>query len=208
MHKVTSQERVVLAADMVTSVQAAFSQWVVDSVASYGNAPMAELAVVLAAIQAETTIHHTHHWMSKGNQAYGDHLLFDRLYGDTQGMVDGLAEKAVGTGSEVLVQPLAQAQQVLGFLEVVYSDSTDQPDPQTSVFLSLRSALMVMDLIDWALESLDSKGELSNGVENQLQGLSDNHETFVYLLKQRTKTDPLDSRVMLASADAMAWKTG
>jgi hypothetical protein len=202
--KLSFEERSVLAADVVSPIQVAFNQWLAGSLDAYSNAPMAELAVVLAAIQVETRVHHTHHWMSKGSQAYGDHLLFDRAYNDTQSMIDGLAEKAVGTGSEALIRPVLQAQQELGLLTVLYSDVPEQPSPQLSIMLSLRAVLLVMDLIDWALESLDSKGILSNGVDNQLQGLSDQHETLVYLLKQRTKTA---SRVVRSSADpTLAWK--
>ena len=60
----------------------------------YGGAAPAELAVLLAALRAEGMIHQAHHWGTKGPQSYGDHLLYDRVYSDVFGMVDGLGERA------------------------------------------------------------------------------------------------------------------
>jgi hypothetical protein len=38
---------------------------------------------------------------------------------------------------------------------------------------------------DKVYKLLESKGQLSSGTDNLLQGIADKHEEFVYLLKQR-----------------------
>lgn len=156
--------------------------------AEYGGAPYAELSVVMAALRAEAMIHQTHHWQTRGQAYYADHQLFERIYGAVNGFIDGLAEKAVGLGGEVLVQPLLQVSQVTVFSKLFYGDAPVKPYPEELPLLSLRALLKSSILLQMAYGLLKEKGNLSLGTDNFLQGVADTQENLVYLLKQRTKT--------------------
>lgn len=157
-------------------------------VAEYGNTPMSELAVLLACVRAEAMIHQAHHWQTRGSSYYGDHLLFERVYNDVNGFVDGLAERAVGAGHHVLVQPLMQMSHMVAFSKLFYSDAPVSPEPEEMPLLSLRALLKSMLVLQLAYKTLEVRGLLSNGIDNLLQGIADKQEELVYLLKQRTKT--------------------
>jgi DNA-binding ferritin-like protein len=157
-------------------------------VAEYANAPMAELAVLLACVRAEAMIHQAHHWQTRGQSYYGDHLLFERLYGEVNGFIDGLAERSIGSGQEVLVQPLMQMSHMVAFSKLFYSDAPVVPAPEEMPLLSLRALLKSALVLQMAYGSLQAKGLLSNGIDNLLQGIADKQESLMYLLKQRTKT--------------------
>ena len=156
--------------------------------AEYGNAPMAELAVVLACFRAEAMIHQAHHWQTRGSSYYGDHLLFERVYGEVNGFIDRIAERAVGSGQEILVQPLMQISHMVAFSKLFYSDAPLQPTPEEMPLLSLRALLKSSLLLQMAYTSLEQKDILSNGTDNLLQDIADKQESLSYLLKQRSKT--------------------
>ena len=155
--------------------------------AEYGNAPMAELAVVLACFRAEAMIHQAHHWQTRGSSYYGDHLLFERVYGEVNGFIDRIAERAVGSGQEILVQPLMQISHMVAFSKLFYSDAPVQPTPEEMPLLSLRALLKSSLLLQVVYTSLEQKGLLSNGTDNLLQDVADKQESLSYLLKQRSK---------------------
>lgn len=155
--------------------------------ASFGGAPMSELAALLAYLKAEAWIHQAHHWQTRGDTYYGDHLLFERLYNDANGMVDSLAEKAVGTGNHLLVQPLLQGSFLLDVLKSLYGDAPVNPPSDIYPVLSLRAVLRLLAFEKLVYGVLEQKGQLTHGIDNMLQGIADKHEEFAYLLKQRCK---------------------
>ena len=143
------------------------------------------LSSLLAVLQAASLLHKSHHWQTHGLTYYADHLLFDRLYTESQDFIDQVAERAVGTYSEVEVDPRQQSQRMANIIRLVDSGNEG---PQDMVATSLRMEELVLRTIDEAKARLEATGKLSNGTDNLLQGAADLHETFVYLLKQRTKT--------------------
>jgi len=165
-----------------TDVEVAFQHCVAD----FGGTPMAELAVLLASLRAEAMIHQAHHWQTRGQTYYGDHLLFERIYGEVNGLIDGLAERAVGKGDTILVQPLLQMSHMMTFTKLFYSDAPVQPTPQEMPLLSWRALMKSAVLMQLAYAALEDKGLLSHGIDNLLQGIADKQESLAYLLKQRS----------------------
>lgn len=157
-------------------------------VAEYGGAPMAELAVLLACLRAEAQIHQAHHWQTRGPTYYGDHQLFMRVYEEVDGLADGLAERAVGLGAEILVQPLLQVSQMAVFSKLFYGDAPVQPTVEELPLLSLRALLKSSLLLQFVYSALESQKTLSLGLDNLLQGIADKQESLAYLLRQRTST--------------------
>lgn len=152
--------------------------------AELAGVPMAELAVVLAALRAEALIHQGNHWQTGGPQFYGDHQLFERLYTGAAALVDALAERTVGLGHPALVGVLTQHRAEGVFLEsFVGPFKMDAQVNQPA--LSMRAVLRFLVLLDLVYGSLKKKGTLTAGLDNLLQGIADKHEEFAYLLRQR-----------------------
>jgi len=154
----------------------------------FDGVPMAELGVLTAVVRAAVMMHQTHHWQSRGTSFYGDHLLFERLYNETVGFVDQLAERSVGTGSRDLVCPKHHATMVRALVFHWGQASSDDPSPAEMVSTSLDIVRCVLDCINAARLNLEHKGQLSDGTDNLLQGIADKHEEFLYLLQQRSMT--------------------
>lgn len=190
------------AASVGQEIEQLFTHFVTD----YGQAAGAELAVLLAALRAEAMIHQAHHWGTKGPVFYGDHLLYDRAYSEVFGMVDGLAERTVGSGQVVLVHPLLQVHHISGFAKSFYRDAPVVPSPEEMALLSLRAVLRFLVLLNLTYASLETKGGLSHGTDNMLQGFADDHEKLVYLLKQRASADEVRTAAKKPSPTDPTWK--
>lgn len=173
-----------VAAEVDSQVLASLRAWMQGCLAVCGDGPQVELSLLLKAIQGEVAILHTAHWQVGGSSQYGDHLLFQRLYEDADEFVDSLAEKAVGLGGTELVNPVVQTQCVAAFVQALCPEGQLQ-DNEQAFAVAQNTVLSVLYVIDWALQSLDARGQLSNGVDNMLQGIADKHEEFGYLLQQR-----------------------
>lgn len=150
--------------------------------------PMAELGALLAYLRATSFMHLTHHWQARGMAAYGDHLLFERLYTETLPMIDALAERAVGAGSVVHVNAVPQAMQLAFVVESLHSGASTNPGSEDMVRLSLHGVLRVLAVLREVYQRLEASGLLSHGTSNLLEDIADKHEGFAYLLNQRAAT--------------------
>lgn len=166
---------------LVRSLVASISPKVIQKLAA-GYGPMSAL---LGMLRAASFLHQTHHWQTRGKSFFADHLLFERLYNESQPFIDQVAERAVGSEDESQVSAIDQANYVAELVGLMAGAST----PEDFVQSSLRMELAVVASIGHSHFLLKSEGKLSNGTDNLLQGTADLHETFVYLLKQRSKTD-------------------
>ncbi len=166
----------------------ALNQLLGEMTAEYGNAPMSELAALLAFLRAESWVHTAHHWQTRGCNYYGDHLLFQRIYEETDDLIDPLAEKTIGTsGSHLFVQPCIQGLHMMAALKMLYAGAPVNPGADEYPWLSLRAVMLFLLFEKLVYESLEKQGKLSHGIDNLLQGFADKHEEFAYLLKQRVK---------------------
>jgi DNA-binding ferritin-like protein len=140
---------------------------------------------LMAYLRALYELHQWMHWRTKGQTFYGDHQLFQRMYEKAAEELDGMAEKAIGLSNNVnVIDPKGSANAAADVLE----DFQFTPDGALAAehgFISLLKDVR------------DNLGEgLTDGLDNFLQGLSDTHESHVYLLQQRvgaeekTASDP------------------
>lgn len=142
------------------------------------------LAELLAMIRAAAHIHLTHHWQTHGSMYYADHKLFKRIYKETDGQVDGLAEKAIGLGHHSLVEPHSQ----MKMMEACCADWCDAFEGETPDEMVVKSMMIVREVIskiEKEIESLEEGENLTSGLSNLLEDMADKQEEFVYLLKQR-----------------------
>lgn len=142
---------------------------------------------LLAALKAAALIHQTHHWSTSGNSYYGDHLLFERLYDESQDWIDQVAERAIGTETDFHIFSVDLATVLLKRVESIIVDPEAPQTPSTMVGRSLRAERFVLNAVKLTLETFKLQGKMSPGISNLLEGVYDKHETFVYLLKQRQK---------------------
>lgn len=145
-----------------------------------------ELSDLLAYLRAASHIHQTHHWQTSGGQYYSDHLLFMRLYDESQDFIDGVAERAVGAGSEDLVDAVNQVDLVGEIVHKAY-DNVPGSSAEDMAKRSLAIEGLVLKIIKNTIDQLSDSDNLSPGISNLLEDLADKHETFVYLLRQRLK---------------------
>jgi DNA-binding ferritin-like protein len=148
--------------------------------------PMGELGAILVLLRAAAHVHQTHHWQTKGGHFYGDHLLFMRLYEDSQPFIDQIAERGVGAGHTALVDARLQMHCMNGLVNVWTRNSVESAEGMVSHSLAVEQC--VVHCVSKARASLEAKGELSDGTDNLIQGVADKHEEFVYLLQQRGRT--------------------
>lgn len=157
-----------------------------NSLAEWGEIPYAELSIVLCNLHFLYHLHQQHHWVSKGDSYYGDHLLFQRLYEKVAEEIDMVAEKAVGLGDDsnvnmsLLMSGMVKHSQGMQVGTIVQGsgDLANRSLQAEQNFLAMTAA---------AVDSLGEKGQLSRGLDNLVAGIEDTHEGHIYLLKQRTK---------------------
>lgn len=156
-----------------------------NMVSEWGGVPYAELSVVLVHLRFLNFVHQTHHWVSKGDNFYGDHALFGGLYEETLEEIDALAEKVVGLGKVDNVNITLQVNQLMR-LTKGYGMMSTIPQPSELSKRSLAAELNFIKTTELALNSLKERGGSTLGLENLLGGILDAHEGNVYKLKQRS----------------------
>lgn len=147
--------------------------------------PYGELAVLTSWLKALASIHQSHHWQASADPFYGDHLMFDRLYSETNEMVDRVAEKAVGVGSLDLADPMRLIRQTDIIMSAIYFVRPGIPQPTDLAARSLHIEKCLLDAIICLVQSLETRGLMTLGVDNMMAELADKHEGHVYLLRQR-----------------------
>jgi starvation-inducible DNA-binding protein len=126
-------------------------------------------------------MHYQHaHWQSKGPNYYGDHLLFERLYGSLDGDIDSLAEKIVGYyGPDAL--------SFAGQMDLVCKSAKTQAGSDfVSALLKSEEALQAK--VKQIFDTMEKSGKLPLGLNDYLAALANSRDTAVYLLKQRSRS--------------------
>ena len=139
-----------------------------------------QLSDLLATLRAVHFIHWTGHWQVKGSPYYGDHLLLQRLYEGLDNEIDTLAEKLVAMFGVEIVNP---AQQSVIMNQIIQSLST----VQNPIMRSLNAEKKLMRLLEHTFKSLEKQNNLSLGMNDFIAATANAHETYIYLLQQRTR---------------------
>jgi starvation-inducible DNA-binding protein len=142
---------------------------------------ISSMVSMLALLEAAFMVNLTSHWQTNGSQYYGDHILLQRIYEDSEDFIDSLAERIMGLGGAI---PAPQFTNVTAqFVSKLAPQSYDDPDQIMAA--SLTTEKVVVDALTNLRANLETTGELTDGLDNLLQGISDKHEEFLYLLQQR-----------------------
>ena len=130
---------------------------------------MNKLQIVLADLRAQHWLYYTLHWQAANYQL---HLLFQRLYESLPDQFDGLAEKLVAAAGKQSVDASTTMRMSQTVIDV-WATGADPLDAALASERDLEAAVFT------ALASLTDPG-----LENFLQGVADDHQTNVYLLRQ------------------------
>lgn len=155
-----------------------------NMIAEWGNTLYPQLSVLLVHLKFLAAVHQNHHWITKGEPFYGDHLLFERLYGKVVGEIDTVAEKAIGLGSTTNVDLVLQYNQISKLVQG-YGMTTTVPQPTELVKRSYLAEMNFLKVVVHLVEHLKECGMLTRGLDNMIAGIEDCHEGHIYLLKQR-----------------------
>jgi hypothetical protein len=122
-------------------------------------------------------MYQTAHWQTRGPEAYGNHLLFQRLYEGILEEIDGIAEKIVGYIGEGGVELPAQIELIqaycnrwCGILDLHERGIQSEKDMQK--------------LLKVSYETLKAKGTLPLGLDDWLMATASAHDTNTFLLQQ------------------------
>lgn len=140
-------------------------------------------------LRAIGLLHQNNHWLSKGKNFYGQHLLFERIYKSAQEDVDLAAEKFVGLFNEECLDLNAQSKLIQKTLEKFSGDNLIQ--------LSLSAEKEFLEFSQKIYDTLKENDELSLGMDDMLMSVASRREEAVYLLKQS-----LDEKEIINTVEA------
>jgi DNA-binding ferritin-like protein len=135
------------------------------------------LQAALSVLQAQYMLYQHYHWTSSGHSAYGNHLLFQRLYESVQEDVDGMAEKIIALMGGHTLNPHTQALWVSRHIK----RWTKDPCPFRS---SLSSESDLQDALRIAYDGIKSQNSMTLGLDDFIMATASKHETNQYLLHQ------------------------
>jgi DNA-binding ferritin-like protein len=151
--------------------------------ASHQDPALATLQVLLAILRGAHWAHWTSHWQVKGMSYYGDHELLQRIYEGLIEEIDTLAEKIVGKYGSQAVAPVDQAQIMANTL-LPLAEAEAQSDPILRALIIEEALQKVFKNVYDALKKMDA---MSLGMDDFIMSMANTHETFQYLLRQRTR---------------------
>lgn len=155
-----------------------------NMVSEWGSVSYPQLSVILVHLKFLAFVHQNHHWVTKGDPFYGDHLLFSRLYVGTSEDVDAVAEKAIGLGSTSNVNLSLSTSQLFKLVQG-YGMTSTIPQPTELAKRSYLAEMNFLKVVAHLAEHLKECGLMTRGLDNLLAGIEDKHESNIYLLKQR-----------------------
>jgi DNA-binding ferritin-like protein len=138
------------------------------------------LAALISYLRYLGLMYQNHHWQAKGNDFYGNHLFFERVYKQVLEDVDSLAEKTIGLYDVNVLRFHKQ----LSFIKTIGEKFADHDSTQDHLQHSIIAENKLVKMLYATQQKLKGTNELSLGLDNLLAELSDNSENRLYLLKQ------------------------
>lgn len=135
-------------------------------------------------------VHQNHHWLTKGKNFFGNHLMFEKLYSSAQEDVDTMAEKFVGIFNAECLDLDLQAK-IIPKMLVKYSGG----DPVES---SLKIESDFLEFADDFYHKLKAEEHLTLGLDDAIMAVSSSREDAAYHLKQAAK----DSETSISRVEA------
>lgn len=135
-------------------------------------------ALYIASLKAMALIHTHNHWTTKGENFYGDHLLFERIYNSALKDLDLAAEKFIGVFGKDCMNYQFQTE-LLAKVLLKYNELEGSP---TEMSLAIEKDFL--KLSQSAYDCFKNEGEMTLGVDDCLMTIASSREESVYLLQQ------------------------
>jgi DNA-binding ferritin-like protein len=135
-------------------------------------------ALYIASLKAMSLIHQHNHWTTKGDDFYGDHLLFERIYDSALDNLDTAAEKFMGLFGATCINYTEQAE-LLNKVLLRYKQFEGSAAKQ--------SFAVEKDFIKFsqdAYKCFEDEGNLTLGLDDMIMSIASIREESVYLLQQ------------------------
>ena len=153
-----------------------FMQFLKEKVDLKSNDSQKILLEMLATLFAARWVHHNSHWKEKGENFYGNHLLFQRIYESIDAEIDGLAEKIVAFFGEKAINQLDVIKNASQWVEKWNLESTFKN--------SIAAEQDLQRIFQQAYNSLKENKDVSLGLDDFIMATANAHETNLYLLQQ------------------------
>lgn len=141
--------------------------------------PVEILNEYLAILRVSQLVHFHSHWKCSGDEFYGNHLLFQRLYESSEERFDEIAEKIIGLyGNEAL--DIAKQFQLIG---VIAPDFVSASVFENSINIEMK----FLNCAEKVFKYLEDKEKLSLGLNDMIATHASKAEENLYLLKQAAK---------------------
>lgn len=144
--------------------------------------PSDRLTTLLDVWASIRALHHvlwTLHWQAEGDPAYGDHLLYQRLYEARVEEIDRVAELIASLFGAAALDPVAAWTRAGSLVEHA---GAQRSTPARRALALVEAAAEAIDLADKA-----NVGPHALAANNVLAGIADNLDTAAYLLRQRAR---------------------
>lgn len=128
-------------------------------------------------LQGLTVIHQTAHWTTKGNNYYGEHLLFDRLYESVEDDLDLAAEKLIGIFGVKFMDPKKHAEYTKNIV--------DEYDNKDLTERSLEAEVAFLSFSEDLYEKIKDNDDMTLGLDDLIMSICSKHEENIYLLRQQ-----------------------
>ena len=126
--------------------------------------------------------------MTSGPSFSGDHVnLYGKIYAEVQEQVDGAIEKSVGLFGEECGDPIEVTKKALEIMREYPSPIEQSPAGIAAVGLQIERDYLAFSKALYS--GLKKSGDLSLGLDDFIMANASAHETFVYLLQRRIKSE-------------------
>jgi len=135
----------------------------------------------VASLKAMSLIHQQNHWTTKGDDFYGDHLLFERIYDSALEDLDTAAEKFIGVFGEECLDYSMQTE-LLNKVLVKYKNLSKSP-----LEMSLKMEKDFIKLSEDTYNCFEEEDKLTLGIDDMIMSIASQREESVYLIQQALK---------------------
>ena len=131
--------------------------------------------------------YHAAHHVTKGAGFGGDHVnIYGEIYTQLDEDLDTIVEKGIGlTGDETLADPVSSLS--LAATKLAQYPAAANQDAETIASHAFALSKEYIAFIESIYSQFEACG-MSLGLDDLLQGLANQYETYVYLLQQRSRT--------------------
>jgi len=144
------------------------------------DSPVQLMSEYVDHLRALVMVHQNNHWETSGNNFYGNHLLFQRLYEGVLELADEAAEKTIGVFDTIIQGDVSG---------IVKRYSVEKPapsmvGPDAYIKSSLKAEDDFQTLARKVYLNLKDSSSLTLGLDDMIMSHSSRSEVHTYLLKQ------------------------